>query len=260
MKRVSFNETVTVQYCEKTEYTDIIGDPRDPYGPNPSYLTLGLERKQRLSNFRIRFIVRKYFQAWCQLKKNACLTQMIVVIDGNIGSGKSTQVEKLKDDYSIHREPLEKWGNLLKWFYADAKRWALTFQMRVIKCFNEVTDDTSDVLVVERYPESSRCVFWKSLCNDKIVTPEEQDIYRDYYETFVPDVLIFLRCPPEECVKRFRERGQSGDDQITMEYMEQLHNLYDDMYKEKPNAYILDGTLDPEEINKRIKDIICINK
>ena len=181
---------------------------------------------------------------------------MIVVIDGNIGSGKSTQVEKLKDLYSIHREPLGEWGNLLKWFYADPPRWAMTFQMRVLKCFNEVTDDSSDTIVVERYPESSRCVFWKTICDDDIVTQEEQDIYRDYYKTFVPDVLIYLQCPPEQCLERFKQRGQPGDNVIEPEYMQKLHELYETMYEEKSSAHVLDGTLAPEILHKHIKDII----
>ena len=185
---------------------------------------------------------------------------MIVVIDGNIGSGKSTQVEKLKEDYSIHREPLDKWGNLLKWFYDNPKRWAMTFQMRVIKCFNEVTSDTSDTVIVERYPESSRCVFWKAICDDGTVTQEEQDIYRDYYRTFVPNILIYLRCPPDQCLERFKKRGQPGDNQIHPDYMDTLHNLYEEMYKQKPEAHILDGTLPPDILHKHIKDIINNNK
>ena len=84
---------------------------------------------------------------------------MIVVIDGNIGSGKSTQVEMLKDLYTVHREPLDQWGNLLKWFYADPKRWALTFQMKVLKCFNALKDDPATTTIVERYPrEFSLCI------------------------------------------------------------------------------------------------------
>ena len=182
------------------------------------------------------------------------------MIDGNIGSGKSTQVEQLKDIYSIHREPLHKWGNLLTWFYEEAKRWAMTFQMRVIKCFNEVTDDLSDVIIVERYPESSRCVFWKVICDDGTITQEEQDIYSDYYKTFKPDVLIYLRCPPEKCLERFKKRGQPGDDQITFDYMQKLHDIYETMYEQKKDAYILDGTETPENLHNHIKDIINNHK
>ena len=180
---------------------------------------------------------------------------MIIVIDGNIGSGKSTQVEKLKEDFSVHREPLEEWGNLLKWFYEDPSRWALAFQFKVLKCFNQVPDDKSETIVVERYPESCRCVFWKVLCDQGKVTQEEQDIYKDYYHTFNPDVIIYLRCPPEKSIERSRDRGQDGDDVIQLDYVTQLHDLYETMYQEK-DAHILDATKTPEEIYKEIKCII----
>ena len=181
---------------------------------------------------------------------------MIVVIDGNIGSGKSTQVEMLKDLYTVHREPLDQWGNLLKWFYADPKRWALTFQMKVLKCFNALKDDPATTTIVERYPESSRCVFWKLLCEEGTVLPEEQDIYNNYYTTYTPDILIYLRCPPEKCVERFRNRGQPGDDTVELAYVKTLHRLYEDMYDEKEGVHILDATLEPAVLHKHIKDII----
>ena len=181
---------------------------------------------------------------------------MIIVIDGNIGSGKSTQVEKLSEHFSIHREPLGKWGKLLEWFYENPKRWALTFQMRVLKCFNDVTKDLSGHIVVERYPESSRCVFWKILCEQGTVTTEEQEIYSDYYRTFTPDILIYLHCPPDQCLERFKSRGQPGDDKITLEYVTQLHELYEKMYEEKGGAFVMDGTLSPAELHKHIKVIL----
>ena len=183
---------------------------------------------------------------------------MIIVIDGNIGSGKSTQVEKLSESFDVHREPLDKWGKLLQWFYDNPRRWALTFQMRVLKCFNDAATFVGGTnhLVIERYPESSRCVFWKILCEQDTVTKEEQEIYSDYYKTFTPDVLIYLRCPPSVCLERFKSRGQPGDNKITLEYVTQLHDLYEQMYKEKSNAIVLDGTMDSKILHKHIKDKI----
>jgi len=71
--KVSFNDIVAIQTYDRHLYTDIIGDARDPQGPNPCYMTLGMERKNRMYYFYIRFIIRKYFQTWRQLKETTLI-------------------------------------------------------------------------------------------------------------------------------------------------------------------------------------------
>ena len=64
---------------------------------------------------------------------------MIISIDGIIGCGKSTQINKLKNcadfnDYKIYPEEVEKWISE-KWiesFYHDSCRFCFGFQMRVL--------------------------------------------------------------------------------------------------------------------------------
>ena len=62
-----------------------------------------------------------------------------VVVEGNIGSGKTTFIksfEKYQDKVEICSEPVEKWRNmhghnLLEKMYQDPKRWSLLFQTYV---------------------------------------------------------------------------------------------------------------------------------
>ena len=62
-----------------------------------------------------------------------------VFVLGNIGSGKSTILKRLKkcSDMVVGDEPMEKWENvngtnLLKMFYDDKKRWSFAFQTKVL--------------------------------------------------------------------------------------------------------------------------------
>ena len=50
-----------------------------------------------------------------------------IVIDGNIGSGKTTQLDLLEQQgkYNIKKEPIEKWP--LDLYYSDPKRWGFLF-------------------------------------------------------------------------------------------------------------------------------------
>ena len=72
---VTFNDFISVNTYSKRHYKQVIGDPSDIEGDNPCYLTLGLNRCDHMKYFYTRFMVRKYFTAWCQLKRNTCLEQ-----------------------------------------------------------------------------------------------------------------------------------------------------------------------------------------
>ena len=77
------------------------------------------------------------FQGWLQLQKT--YQPIIISIDGNIGSGKSTLMKILKknfESYYFVDEPVDKWlatkddenKNLLTNFYENKNRWSYTFQ------------------------------------------------------------------------------------------------------------------------------------
>ena len=61
----------------------------------------------------------------------------MIIIEGNIGAGKSTFLKllaKASQDLEVAQEPLESWhkkedgSNLLENFYTDPKRWAYTLE------------------------------------------------------------------------------------------------------------------------------------
>ena len=55
---------------------------------------------------------------------------MIVVIDGNIGCGKSTVLDALSErGFLVHKEAIEMWP--LEKFYEDQSRWAFMMQIAV---------------------------------------------------------------------------------------------------------------------------------
>ena len=89
--------------------------------------------------------------------QNRCLS---IIIEGNIGAGKSTVLNILKqnlDIFKIIEEPVTKWTNidgvnLLKNFYQEPKKWAFPLQVWIsatmIEAHNEMTK--KPVKVMER--------------------------------------------------------------------------------------------------------------
>lgn len=180
-------------------------------------------------------------------------TNRRIVIDGNIGSGKTTQLNLLSElGYVVHCEPIHEWP--LKLFYEDKDRWAFLLQMTILKSFLE-----KDGLIWERSPESSREVFWKMLHQG---APEEESVYRYFYEKYSwsPDVHVYIRTDPEVCLQRITSRHQTGDVKIDLTYLTTVHQHYEDYISSRTNTvHIIDGnSSSPEEIHKEI--LRCITQ
>ena len=175
---------------------------------------------------------------------------MKIVIDGNIGSGKTTQINILESKgYKVKREPIDEWP--LDLFYSDMERWGLTFQLVVIHTLR--TDESNTIF--ERSPLSAKEIFWTSLKK----TPLEDQVFNWAYEkdAWYPDVYILLDKDPDICYKHVQTRGQEGDSGVSLDYLKTLHEKYHTMYEGVTcPKYRVDASKSREEIHQNILDII----
>jgi len=220
---------------------------------------------------------------------------MIIYIEGNIGTGKSTFVEKLSSylpklkelnvDPKLILEPVDEWletsdsdgQNILQKFYGDQTKWAFTFQMnsfisRVKRIQDEFFKDDNGqekIAFVERSIYTDKNCFAK-LCHESgKMTSLEYDIYSKWNEWLSeqfnvrPDVYIYLRCLPNVNDKRIKERARSSEENIPIEYLEALHEKHDEWLNfEKDHGvpvYIIDANRnfkDKAEMDKIFKELM----
>ena len=177
---------------------------------------------------------------------------MKVVIDGNIGSGKTTQLNLLEQiGWTVQREPIDEWP--LELFYKDKSRWALLLQMKILQTLQPLKN--KGVVVYERCLLSTRHVFWEYLVKYKLVRPEEHDVYCHQYEKDVwyPDVYIFLSKTPELAFEHIKKRKQSGDSGIYLSYLKDLDVLYGRMLTNVPcKVHVINAHQPPEDIHQQI--------
>ena len=121
---------------------------------------------------------------------------IILSIDGNIGSGKSTLYTDLKDYYSSNTdigfcpEPVDNWGSIvdkegvpiLTNLYKDTKKYAFRFQMmayisRLHLLKSIIKDNKYKVIICERSVQTDRNVFAKMLYDDDMIEHDEYQIY-----------------------------------------------------------------------------------
>ena len=179
-----------------------------------------------------------------------------IVIDGNIGSGKTTQLGLLeKKGWRVRREPIDEWP--LEEFYKDPKRWAFYFHMVILQTLRPVK--TPETVIYERSLLSSRWVFWPVLLKKDVVTKQEDATYAKFYDQYAwyPDLYIFLTKDLDLAWEHIQKRHQAGDTGVTLEYLKELGEEYQKLIRNVPcRVYIVNANRSVEEIHKEICGIL----
>ena len=176
----------------------------------------------------------------------------IFTIEGNIGSGKSTLVKKLKNTFHnidnikiiFLDEPVSEWENIkdkdgkniIEKYYENQKKYAFSFQMMAyisrIHKIKEILKTHKNVIIIsERSVFTDKEIFAKMLYDDNKIEDIEYNIYHKWFDEFVKDIpisgIIYVKTNPEICEKRVIKRNRKGES-IPLSY---LQNCY--LYHEK---------------------------
>jgi thymidylate kinase len=180
---------------------------------------------------------------------------MKVVIDGNIGSGKTTQLGLLEaKGFSVFREPIDEWP--LAEFYQDPKSGIFPLHMAILR-----TLQPKGTGLYERSLLSSRWVFWEWALARGLAS--HHATYDYFYEkhAWQPDLYIFLSKTPEECHRSIQVRGQTGDTHVTLQYLQELDELYKKLVLKVPcKVYVINALAPPVEIHDKILSILRNNE
>ena len=174
----------------------------------------------------------------------------IITIDGNIGVGKTTILNYLNFNYNINidLEPIDKWKTFLDNIYINKKNF-FNFQIRVWLDRSWIQEKDLNVnIIMERSPYFIRNTFNKYMYNNNLITQPEFNILNELYNKtdliWNPNYYIYLRSDPNKCLKRIISRGRENEQNITFDYLNDIHNLHEETYK---------------QILENNKNIICID-
>ncbi|WP_028873179.1 2-amino-4-hydroxy-6-hydroxymethyldihydropteridine diphosphokinase [Psychroserpens burtonensis] len=173
-----------------------------------------------------------------------------IAIEGNIGAGKTSLVNKIASDFNA-KLILERFADnaFLPKFYAEPQRYAFTLEMSFLADrYQQISDDLSQLDLFKDFMVSDYDIY-KSLIFSKITLPEDEfKLYRKlfylmYKDIAKPDLYVYLYQNTQRLQENIKKRGRDYEQNI------------DDAYLDKINSGYLDFLKNQSELNVKIIDI-----
>ena len=171
---------------------------------------------------------------------------MIISIEGNIGSGKSTIINYLKTienpNIVFVDEPVNEWLNIksngknaLELFYEDQSKNSFWFQVlayitRLRNLLEAVKNNSNKIIITERSIYTDKYVFAQMLFDSGNINDIEFQTYNYWFDTFQSqtktDVILYVNTKPEECMNRIKVRNRSEESGVELEYLKTCHEKH----------------------------------
>lgn len=191
---------------------------------------------------------------------------IILSIDGNIGSGKSTLYKDLQSHYENNAdicfvpEPVDDWTHIvdgdnvpiLTNLYKNTKKYAFRFQMmayisRLHLLRQKVKENKYRIIISERSVQTDRNVFAKMLFDDDMIEHDEYQIYNKWFDEFLDDMylggIIYVKADPEICSERVKIRAREGET-IPLEYLQKCHKYHEDWLVNSSDKLVIEANVD----------------
>jgi deoxyadenosine/deoxycytidine kinase len=205
------------------------------------------------------------------------MTSKLITIEGNIGSGKSTIVNKLKEKYGDNKricflqEPVDIWNSIrdedentiLSLYYENQKEYAFSFQMMAyisrLELLKNAIDEGYEYIVSERSLETDKNVFAKMLYDDRKIKHVEYQIYMKWFNKFKnlfnEENIVYIRTEPHVSFNRVNKRAREGEN-IPIEYLENCHKYHEEwiIKNENINCLLINGNEDIEKHPEIMED------
>lgn len=186
-----------------------------------------------------------------------------IAVSGNIGSGKTTLVEKLSRHYgwvplyeSVDHNPY------LRDFYEDMARWAFHLQIYFLNSrFNQVRAirDSDKTIIQDRTIYEDAYIFAANLHKSGYINDRDYQSYLDLFHSMInfvqpPDLLIYLKADIPKLVQQIQKRNRDFEYNIKLEYLKNLNEHYEHWTRDYRNGRLLIIDIDKLDFVGRIED------
>ena len=203
----------------------------------------------------------------------------IISIEGNIGSGKSTVINNLKEYYKSSdknnnkvyflEEPVSEWveikdsdgKNIIEKFYEDQEHYSFSFQMMAYisrlamlkRAIKHCKEKGIKLIICERSLQTDKNVFCKMLHDSGKIEDINFQIYNKWFSEFISDMpliyYVYIKTEPKIAYERVLKRNRKGEN-ISVEYLEMCSMYHDN--------WLVNGNVN-SNVNNMTRNCIVLN-
>lgn len=208
---------------------------------------------------------------------NEVCDNIIVLVCGNIGSGKSTILDYIQQhlpNVHTHKEALNDWNascangkTILENYYEKPHVYAGMLQSTIfisqLKSWVKARNKTRSVHVLERSFHDVLHVFAPTLVDRGVLDPKwisEQSVHASQIPHSMPDLVCWIDTDVTECLHRIKTRGRCGEHNITLAYLQDLKrhelNMLDMFRSKNIKVCVVDGNSTTIETGKQVLQLM----
>ena len=188
-----------------------------------------------------------------------------IAIEGNIGAGKTSLVNKMAEDFS-GRLILEQFSDnpFLPKFYEDPKKHAFPLEMSFLaERFQQLSDQLPHADLFSNFTISDYFVLKSLIFAQVNLEQDEYELYKRVFHLIYrqipkPDLLVYLHRPTEVLLQNIQQRGRHYERDIEERYLNKIQESYFNYLKQEKELRILIlevGDADFLESNEKYKTI-----
>jgi deoxyguanosine kinase len=169
-----------------------------------------------------------------------------IVIEGNIGTGKTSLAHKISKDFNT-RLILERFADnpFLPKFYENRQRYAFPLELSFLADrYSQLKDEIANQELFQQQTVSDY-VLSKSLIFASITLKDDEfDLYQRLFQIInphlpKPDLLVYLHKDVANLKSNIHKRGRDYEKNIEDAYLKQLEDGYWEFFKQQKNLRIL---------------------
>ncbi|KAM4614677.1 thymidine kinase 2, mitochondrial isoform 2-T2 [Polymixia lowei] len=178
-----------------------------------------------------------------KLVRNGEQNKAVICVEGNIASGKTTCLEYFSktSNIEVFTEPISKWRNVrghnpLGLMYQDPTRWGITLQtyVQLTMLDRHLSTISAPVKMMERSIYSAKYIFVENLYRSGKMPEVDYAVLSEWFDWITTNIsipislIVYLQTSPQTCYERLKQRCREEEKVIPLEYLESIHQLYED--------------------------------
>jgi len=178
---------------------------------------------------------------------NMTIKYNYVVIEGNIGAGKTTLARRIAEQFNA-RLILEHFADnpFLPKFYDDPEKYSFPLELSFLASrYRQLKEelepqDLFKTFTIADYYFTKSLVFASSTLKGDEFNLYRQIFYIIYGSLPRPDIIVYLHLNPEKLLQNIEKRGRDYEKSITREYLQRIQESYFSFFKQnQENKYLI---------------------